>query len=104
MKVILFSMLLVISGLVVAADPFESTYQPRDHETTLIKGASVFDGAGRLWVDSDLLIQGGKVREIGKKLDQKAGLILDASDKWITPGIIDVHSHLGVYPLSLIHI
>ena len=98
MKVILFSMLLVISGLVVAADPFESTYQPRDHETTLIKGASVFDGAGRLWVDSDLLIQGGKVREIGKKLDQKAGLILDASDKWITPGIIDVHSHLGVYP------
>ena len=98
MKVILFSMLLVISGLVVAADPFESTYQPRDHETTLIKGASIFDGVGRLWVDSDLLIQGGKVREIGKKLDQKAGLILDASDKWITPGIIDVHSHLGVYP------
>ena len=98
MKVILFSVSLVITGLVVASDPFESTYQPRDHETTLIKGASVFDGAGRLWVDSDLLIQGGKVREIGKKLDQKAGLILDASDKWITPGIIDVHSHLGVYP------
>ena len=76
MKVILFSVSLVITGLVVAADPFKSTYQPRDHETTLIKGASVFDGAGRLWVDSDLLIQGGKVREIGKKLDQKAGLIL----------------------------
>ena len=47
MKVILFSVSLVITGLVVAADPFESTYQPRDHETTLIKGASVFDGAGR---------------------------------------------------------
>ena len=98
MKVILFSMSLVIRGLVVAADPFESTYQPREHEITLIKGASIFDGAGRLWLDSDLLIQDGKVREIGKELDQKAGVILDASGKWITPGIIDVHSHLGVYP------
>ena len=97
MKLILFLMVLLISGLILAA-PFESTYKPRGHESTLIKGASIFDGAGRLWREADLLIQDGKVRKIGNKLDQKAGVILDASDKWITPGIIDVHSHLGVYP------
>ena len=40
----------------------------------------------------------GKVQQVGKDLAVKADTTIDAQGKWVTPGIIDVHSHLGAYP------
>ena len=40
----------------------------------------------------------GKVQQVGKDLTVKADTTIDAQGKWVTPGIIDVHSHLGAYP------
>ena len=41
----------------------------------------------------------GKIIAIGKDLPVSNDLItVDATGKWITPGIIDIHSHMGVYP------
>jgi hypothetical protein len=40
----------------------------------------------------------GKVAAIGSKVDAPAdALVVDATGKWVTPGIIDTHSHMGVY-------
>ena len=51
-------------------------------------------------LDTDLLIADGKIIAIGKgiSVEDKEVKIIDAKNKWITPGIIDIHSHMGVYP------
>ena len=50
-------------------------------------------------LQTDLLIQDRKIVAIGKDLPaSKDFKIIDESGKWVTPGIIDIHSHMGVYP------
>jgi imidazolonepropionase-like amidohydrolase len=44
-------------------------------------------------------LRDGKVAAIGSSLDAPAGVrIIDASGRWVTPGVIDVHSHIGDFP------
>ena len=78
-------------------DYFGSTYEPMESEPTLFQSANIYDGLGGELFDYDLLIADGKIIEIGQSLDQSGVKVIDASDKWITPGIIDIHSHMGVY-------
>jgi imidazolonepropionase-like amidohydrolase len=68
-----------------------------ESEPTLFQSANIYDGLGGELFDYDLLIADGKIIEIGQSLDQSGVKVIDASDKWITPGIIDIHSHMGVY-------
>jgi imidazolonepropionase-like amidohydrolase len=80
-------------------DPFPSTYKAYPGRPTLIRGATVLDGTGKQMDGADVLIADGKIVRVGTKLDAPSGaLIVDGSGKWVTPGIIDSHSHLGVYP------
>ncbi|GAK33980.1 dihydroorotase [alpha proteobacterium Q-1] len=82
-----------------AADPYPSTYRPLASRPTLIRNAVVLDGAGNRINDGSVLLQDGKISAIGKDIKAPAdAVIIDAAGKWVTPGIIDVHSHLGVYP------
>ncbi|MFB3063835.1 MAG: amidohydrolase [Gammaproteobacteria bacterium] len=79
-------------------DPFPSTYRALPSETLLIKGATIYTGDGGKIENGDLLIRDGKIAEFGQGLALPAGASeIDASGKWLTPGIIDTHSHLGVY-------
>ena len=78
-------------------DYFASTYTPMDSEPTLFKSANIYDGIGGEFVNYDLLIADGKIIEIGQSLSSSGVKIIDASDQWITPGIFDIHSHMGVY-------
>ena len=78
-------------------DYFASTYTPMDSEPTLFKSANIYDGLGGEFVNYDLLIADGKIIEIGQSLSTSGVKIIDASDQWITPGIFDIHSHMGVY-------
>ncbi len=78
---------------------FASTYAPRASVPTLIRGATVFDGAGAELSNADVLMRDGRVVAVGPNLTAPEGAnIIDASGKFVTPGIIDAHSHLGVYP------
>ncbi|GER07452.1 amidohydrolase [Iodidimonas muriae] len=91
------------SGVVKAepskSGPYPSTYHALPSRPTLIRNAVVLDGAGKRIDDGAVLMQGGKVVAIGRNLDAPAdAVVIDAKGKWVTPGIIDVHSHLGVYP------
>ena len=76
---------------------FASTYEPMESQPTLFQSANIYDGLGGEFLDYDLLIADGKIIEIGQSLNQSGVKVIDASDKWITPGIIDIHSHMGVY-------
>ena len=83
----------------VNPDPFPSTYAPYGSETTLIRNATVLDGVGGMIEGGDVLFVDGKVSEIGEELAAPDGaVIIDGEGKWVTPGIIDIHSHLGAYP------
>jgi imidazolonepropionase-like amidohydrolase len=45
-----------------------------------------------------ILLQNGKIAAVGPSVNAPADAVaIDASGKWVTPGIIDTHSHLGVY-------
>ena len=81
------------------AEPFASTYTPRAAPPTLIRGATVLDGDGGEFADTDVLMENGQIAAIGQGLSAPEGaLVIEAEGKFVTPGIIDAHSHLGVYP------
>ena len=54
-------------------------------------------GTGERLDGADVLLRDGKVAAVGKGLDGGDAQVIDASGRWVTPGLIDVHSHLGVY-------
>jgi imidazolonepropionase-like amidohydrolase len=77
--------------------PFESRYVGLAAQNTLITGATILTGTGERLDNADLLLVDGKIAEIGTGLSAAGADVVDAEGKWVTPGVIDVHSHLGVY-------
>lgn len=68
--------------------PFESTYEPLPPTNTIFRNANIYDGEGNELNNTDLIIKDGKVVAMGIDLPSSADLIeVDASGKWITPGI-----------------
>ena len=80
------------------APAFGSTYVPQPSETTLITNARIIDGTGQEIENGSVLITDGKITAIGQNVSGDATLTIDAGGKYVTPGIIDIHSHLGNYP------
>ncbi len=77
---------------------YPSTYVRRPNPPVLIRNASVFTAAGPEQRGVSVLFQDGRVVAIGRDLTAPAGAVtIDGTGKWVTPGIIDTHSHLGVY-------
>jgi imidazolonepropionase-like amidohydrolase len=83
----------------IPKDPYPSTYKPWPGTTTVIQNATVFDGTGRKFSPGAVRLENGKVAEIGTTVAIPAGAtVIDAQGKYVTPGVIDIHSHLGDYP------
>ena len=81
-----------------AQDPYASTYRAIASPPVLIQGATVLTGTGTRLDGADVLMRDGNIIAVGSNLDVPAGAMrVDGRGKWVTPGIIDVHSHLGVY-------
>ena len=80
-------------------DPYPSTYVRYPGRPTLIRGATIFDGDGHRIDRGDVLIADGVIKAVEPNLMAPEGaVVIDGTGKWVTPGIIDVHSHLGDYP------
>jgi len=80
-------------------DPYPSTYAPYPSEATLITGATVLTGTGARIENGSVLIRGGKIAAVGESIDAPDDVtVIDGAGKWVTPGVIDIHSHLGNYP------
>ena len=97
----IYMLISIISINIIATDyePYESSYEPLPYTNTIFRNANIYDGDGKEFIDTDIIIQDGKIIAIGKDLPVSNDLIkVDATGKWITPGIIDIHSHMGVYP------
>ncbi len=81
-------------------DPYPSTYARYPGALTVIRHATLLDGEGLQINDATLVFADGLISAVGgPELASPAGAIeIDATGKFVTPGIIDVHSHLGDYP------
>lgn len=77
---------------------FPSTYKPMASETTLITNAVIIDGTGTATDANSLLMVDNRISAIGTDLTNDDAKVLDAGGRFVTPGIIDIHSHLGNYP------
>lgn len=84
--------------VVINKNPYPSTYQSLPAQATLLTNATILTGTGTRIDDADILLENGKVIQVGNDLSSDNANVIDMQGKWITPGIIDVHSHLGVYP------
>jgi dihydroorotase len=60
----------------------------------LIKGGRLLDPAHRVDETLDLLIQDGRIVDIGKGLETTDAETLDAAGCLVSPGLIDIHVHL----------
>lgn len=71
--------------------------QQPTQETILFKSATVWtmDGQGK-YENYDVLIEGGKIKQVGADLSVPGARIVDATGKHLTPGIIDEHSHAAL--------
>ncbi len=79
-------------------NPYPSTYTPRASDTVLITNANIFDGLGNQIDGGSVLLENGRITAIGADIAAPDGAnTINAQGKWVTPGIIDNHSHLGVY-------
>ena len=69
-----------------------------DGPTLLLRGGRVMTATGVIFERADVLVSAGRIVEVGPDLDAPADAhIVDVAGKTITPGIIDTHSHIGVY-------
>ena len=77
---------------------YQSTYNPDPSPKILIKNGTLLTGTGVLLEKSSVLIENNRIVSVGTDIDETGATVIDAEGKWITPGIIDIHSHMGVYP------
>ena len=77
---------------------YASTYRPLESENIVIRNATVFDGNGNKFQNFDVHFSNGKIQAIGLRLVTDGAIEIDGTGKYVTPGIIDNHSHMGVYP------
>jgi imidazolonepropionase-like amidohydrolase len=88
------------AAIPINEDPYPSTYQRYPGTPTVIRGATIFDGEGGQIDNGTIVLADGVVQAVGgPETPVPAGAFeVDGRGKYVTPGIIDVHSHLGDYP------
>ena len=81
------------------ADPFPSSYRAPSSGATVIRNVTILTAAGPSIRGGSILLRDGKVALVGATVAAPAdATVIDGSGKFVTPGVIDSHSHLGVYP------
>ena len=72
-----------------------------EQETILIKNTTVWSNeADGILYNTDVLIEDGKIKKIGKDLENSSARVIDGTGKHLTPGIIDEHSHIALSSIN----
>jgi len=59
----------------------------------LIRRAKIVDGTGNAWYHGDVAIRGDKIVAVGRLPKEDAKRTIDAANRVVAPGFIDMHSH-----------
>jgi N-acyl-D-amino-acid deacylase len=87
--------LLLLSLILAGARPAGQQPAAAERFDLLITNGRVMDGSGNPWFRADIGIAGGRIAAVGRLDRTKAARVIDAADRYVTPGFIDVHSHTG---------
>ena len=89
-----------LAGGGLNAAPYDSTYEVRKAPVYVIDNVTVLTGDGAKLEGAQVVLINGKISSVGKpRASVPADAVrIDGANKWLTPGLIDVHSHLGDYP------
>ena len=60
----------------------------------VIKNGTLIDGSGSEPIRADIIVNDGKITRIGGSGSDEAARVIDATDRIVTPGFIDAHTHL----------
>ena len=75
-------------GLCLASALFAADYD------LIIRNARVIDGSGNPWYRADVAVKAGKIAAIGDLGKSSADKVIDARERVLAPGFIDVHTHV----------
>src|ERR1041385_9244349 len=82
----------------VARAQYPSTYARHPNPPVLIRNATIMTATGQEIPNGSIVLKDGKIVALGTKVDAPAdAVVVDGRGKYVTPGLIDDHSHLGVY-------
>ena len=77
-------------------NPFPSTYQPFPSRPTLIRNVTILTAAGPTIRNGSVLLRDGRIAAVGASVSAPSdAVVIDGTGKYVTPGIIDTHSHIG---------
>lgn len=84
---------IIAAILVMGWNPANSQTQKG---SVLIKNATVLTVTKGILEDTDVLVENGIIKKIGKGLTASNVTTIDAKGKYVMPGIIDAHSHVAL--------
>jgi imidazolonepropionase-like amidohydrolase len=77
---------------------YPSTYQRHPNPPVLIRNATIMTATGQEIQSGSILFREGRIVAVGATVEAPAdAVVVDGTGKWVTPGVIDTHSHIGVY-------
>jgi imidazolonepropionase-like amidohydrolase len=77
---------------------YPSTYQRHPNPPVVIRNATIMTATGQEIQGGSILLRDGRIVSVGTSVDVPAdAVVVDGTGKWVTPGVIDTHSHVGVY-------
>src|ERR1043166_5642408 len=77
---------------------YPSTYKRHENPPVLIRNATIMTAAGQEIQGGSILFRDGRIVAVGTNVQAPSdAVVVDGTGKWVTPGVIDTHSHIGVY-------
>jgi imidazolonepropionase-like amidohydrolase len=77
---------------------YPSTYKRHANPPVLIRNATIMTAAGPELTGASIILRDGKIVAVGADLAAPSdATVVDGTGKFVTPGLIDTHSHIGVY-------
>lgn len=81
-----------------AEHSLEDALENPDAQAIAITGATIMTAAGMIIESGTIVLEGGRILDVGKDVAIPEGArVIDGKGRFVTPGLIDSHSHIGVY-------
>jgi len=69
-----------------------------NQQPILIQNGLIWTGTGQVLGSHDILIVDGVIQQIGQNLPTNGAQVFNVEGRYVTPGLVDMHSHMGIAP------